>query len=94
MREPLKHVPDGTTSTLNLIMESRYRSFDNQARKAVLQSAVQRIQTKLARNDFSTQHVTQTELAQLKEEISLARMQIDALERQLTSNDKLNAVDK
>ena len=87
MREPLKHVPDGTSSTLNLIMESRYRSFDNQARKAVSQDAMQRIQTKLTHNVFSTQHVTQTELAQLKEEISLARMQIDTLERQLISND-------
>lgn len=83
--ETLEKVPDGSASQIHFTLESRYRSFDNQARKLVLQDAAQRIKAKLASNDFSPHQVSKAELEQLWEQMSLLRMQVDTLEGRLSS---------
>ena len=81
--EPLENVPDGTVSQLHFTIESRYRSFDNQSRKEVLEEAAHRLKAKLENNDFTPQHVSKDQLDQLWEEMAVMRMQVDTLERQL-----------
>ena len=86
MWETLENVPDGTVSQIHFTVEYRYRSFDNQSRRAVLKEAAERLRVKLKNNDFTPQQVTKDQLDKLWEEMSVMRMQVDTLERQFESH--------